>query len=120
MERYEIIEWALIILVIIGWWPWIFLGYHATWYYVLTHFASPILLAVILWRRYRRVQEGFEYSRRIVDAQQQATGANVLGRQQHETGADGGDEAEDGRDAQQPPDVPSIPGISGKRPDDDQ
>lgn len=119
MERSEIIEWALIILVIVAWWPWIFLGYDAGWYFILTHYVSPIVLAIILWRRYRRVQKGFAFSRKIVDAQQQATGANVLGRDTEASGEASGDDP-DARDSQATPTVPEIPGISGKRPDDDQ
>ncbi len=133
MERKEIIEWALILLVIVAWWPRIFLDYDPLWYYVLTQYVSPIVLVVILVRRYRRVQEGLEYSRKIVDAQHQATGANVLGRDA-ETGsvqspypgvvipeemdAEDGEVAPDDA-AQAPPGMPNIPGISGRRPDED-
>lgn len=134
MERHELIEWAVIILVILAWWPKIFLGFEADWYHVLTHYVSPIVLVIILVRRYRRVQEGFEYSRKIVDAQQQATGANVLGRSAQDGGAQAPypgvalpedmniDNAEvpDDDASKAPPDLPNIPGISGRRPEDDE
>ncbi|NLO04876.1 MAG: hypothetical protein GX131_03495 [candidate division WS1 bacterium] len=80
MERNELIEWLLIIASIIAWWPRIFLGYDPLWYHVLIYYVTPLLLVVILFRRYRRMQEGFEYSRKIVDAQHKMTGANVLGK----------------------------------------
>jgi hypothetical protein len=84
------------------------------------------------------MQEGFEYSRKIVDAQHQATGANLLGRD-GSPGASGPDagrqspypgvvlpdqgaegmEMEPGEE-QEPPDFGGIPGISGQRPKDDQ
>ncbi len=86
MERGELIEWVLIIAVIMAWWPRIFLGFDPPWYHALIFYVSPLVLAVILVRRYRRMQAGFEYSRKIVDAQHQARGVNVLGQ---ETGGAG-------------------------------
>ena len=133
MDRQEIVEWALIILVILAWWPRIFLGYDPTWYHVLTHYVSPIVLAIILVRRYRRVQAGFEYSRKIVDAQHQATGSNVLGKDPlpgsartpypgvtvpDDVDVEEGDLPPDDA-SQRASEMPDIPGISGQRPDED-
>ena len=80
MERNEIIEWIIIIAGVIGWWPKIFMGFDAPWYNVLIYAVYPLALIVIFVLRWRRVHEGFEYSRKIVDAQHQATGANIVGR----------------------------------------
>ncbi|MGD9495096.1 MAG: hypothetical protein AB7Y46_02175 [Armatimonadota bacterium] len=81
MERRELIEWVVIIAGILAWWPRIFMGYDAGWYNALIYAVYPIVLIAILVTRWRRVHEGFEYSRKIVDAQHQASGRNILGPQ---------------------------------------
>jgi len=81
MERNEIIEQAVMIAIIVAWLVRIFTGYDAPWFHVLIYYAAPVALVWILVVRWRRVHEGFEYSRKIVDAQHQATGANIVGRQ---------------------------------------
>ncbi|MEA3402193.1 MAG: hypothetical protein U9R79_13230 [Armatimonadota bacterium] len=138
MERGELIEWIIIIAIIVAWWPHLFLGFDVGWYHALIYYVSPIVLAVILVRRYRRMQEGFEYSRKIVDAQHQATGANVLGRDAQPAGRQSpypgvflpddieaeveapSAEAED--EMQLPPNIPNVPDIPGipEPPDEDQ
>ncbi len=80
MERRELVEWIVIIAVIVAWWPHIFFRYDPAWYHALIYVVGPIALIVIFVGRWRRVQEGFEYSRKIVDEQHRMTGANVLGQ----------------------------------------
>ncbi|MBD3293107.1 MAG: hypothetical protein GF393_09295 [Armatimonadia bacterium] len=133
MRRDELIEQIIMIAVLVGFLYHIFTGYDPRWFHVLLYYVSPVALAVIFVRRYRRMQEGFEYSRKIVDAQHQATGANVVGRDPQQPqgpqspypgvvlpdqGAEGVEMG--GSDDQAPPDFGGIPGISGQRPDDDQ
>jgi len=125
MRRDELIEQIIMIAVIVGFLVHIFTGYDARWFHVALYYVSPIALAVILVRRYRRMQEGFEFSRKIVDAQHQATGANVVGRDP-QSGSAGPqspypgvvlpDQAAEGMEM----DMPDIPGISGKRPKGDK
>ena len=79
MERTELAEWIAMILVLVSWWPKIFLGYSSTWYDLLIYVVGPIVLIAIFVVRYRRVREGFEYSERIIDAQHKAAGRSVLG-----------------------------------------
>ncbi len=79
MERAEVIEWIVIIGAILAWWPRIFMGYNPLWYHVLIYYVTPLLLALIFVRRLRRMEQGLEYSRKIVDAQHKASGTNILG-----------------------------------------
>ncbi|MGC9320013.1 MAG: hypothetical protein ACP5KN_18420 [Armatimonadota bacterium] len=124
MDRGELIEWIIILAIIVAWWPHLFLGYDVGWYHALIYYISPIVLAVILVRRYRRMQEGFEYSRKIVDAQHQATGANVLGQHPRQPGRQSPypgvflpddieeqveGQAEETTDTPQAPNIPSVP-----------
>ncbi|MGI5817970.1 MAG: hypothetical protein ACOX9R_07710 [Armatimonadota bacterium] len=80
MRRDELVEQIFMIAVLVGFLVHIFTGYDPPWFHALLYYVSPIGLAVIFVRRYRRMQQGFEISRKIVDAQHQATGANVVGR----------------------------------------
>lgn len=140
MQRNELIEWIVIIVTILAWWPNLFLGYSHPVYDVVIYAAVPIVLVVILIRRYRRMQEGFELSRRIVDAQHQATGANVLGQPPRQPGTQplypgvvlpdevdlrsgarpSGDEQAESQVPPEMPNFPNIPGLNGTRPDEDQ
>ena len=69
MSRRELVEWFLILLIIIGWWPRIFLGYDPLWYHILIYYVAPLVLVVVLLRRFRAMQEGFEYSERMMKGQ---------------------------------------------------
>ncbi len=69
MSRRELAEWLLILLIIIGWWPRIFLGYDPLWYHILIYYLAPVVLVVILLRRFRAMQAGFEYSERMMKGQ---------------------------------------------------
>lgn len=130
MRRDELIEQIIMIAVLVGFLVHIFTGYDPRWFHVLLYYVSPIALAVILVRRYRRMQEGFEYSRKIVDAQHQATGANVVGRDPRVGGGPQSpypgvvlpDQAVEGIEMDIPgaQGMPDIPGISGKRPDEEE
>lgn len=133
MRKDELIEQIIMIAVLVGFLVHIFTGFDPPWFHALLYYVSPVALAVILVRRYRRMQEGFDYSRKIVDAQHQVTGANVVGRdaqpprgpQSPYPGVALPDQAAENLemgdpDEQAPPDFGGIPGISGKRPDDDE
>jgi len=86
MERNEFIEWIIIILVIVAWWPHIFLGYDPLWYHILIYYVTPSTLVVILVIRYRRVREGFEYSEQVIKAQHKAAGRDMLGSPRDQQG----------------------------------
>lgn len=81
MDRDELIEWAIIIGCIVLWWPYILIrgGYVAwgypMWYHLLIHYAVPVVLALLFVRRYRRMKEGLEYSRKVVDGQRGGPGS---------------------------------------------
>lgn len=79
MERREIVEQAAMIGIILAWLVRIFTGFHAIWFHALIYYAAPVVLVWIMVVRWRRMHEGFEFSRRIVDQQHRLTGANVLG-----------------------------------------
>jgi len=66
----ELIEWLAMIGVIVAWWPLIFLGWFHPAYRYSLYIGSAAILAIILVRRVLRLQEGFRYSRRIVEMQE--------------------------------------------------
>jgi hypothetical protein len=133
MRTDELVEQIIMIAVLVGFLVHIFTGYDPRWFHVALYYVSPVALAVILVRRYRRMQEGFEYSKKVVDAQHQATGANVVGRDPEPASgvqspypgvvlpdqAAEGMEMESGNE-QEAPDFRGIPGISGQRPEGDK
>ena len=69
MSRRELVEWILILLIIIAWWPRVFLGYDPLWYHILIYYLAPVVLILIFVRRFRAMQEGFDYSERMMKAQ---------------------------------------------------
>ncbi|NPV46424.1 MAG: hypothetical protein HPY69_05680 [Armatimonadetes bacterium] len=69
MSRDEIIEWAVILLSVVLWWPRLFLGYDPLWYHLLIYYAVPVALIVIFVRRFRRMRAGLEYSEKVVQSQ---------------------------------------------------
>ncbi len=69
MSRRELVEWILIVLIIIAWWPRIFLGYDPLWYHILIYYLAPLVLILVFVRRFRAMQEGFEYSEQMMKAQ---------------------------------------------------
>jgi uncharacterized protein (DUF983 family) len=75
MDRTELIEWIIIIVSILAWWPYILIrggmvawGYPL-WYHVLIHYVVPLILVLIFVRRYRRMKAGLDYSQQVVDTQ---------------------------------------------------
>lgn len=69
MNRTELIEWIVIMLCVVLWWPRIFWGYDALLYHLILYYGSPLALILIFVRRYRRVKAGLDYSRSVVDSQ---------------------------------------------------
>lgn len=69
MERNELIEWIIIILCVIAWWPLIFLGFNPLWYHILIYYGTPLVLIVIFFRRYKRMKAGLEYSEQAAKSQ---------------------------------------------------
>lgn len=82
MERNELAEWIVMILIIASWWPKIFIGYGPVWYNLVVYLVGPIVLVAIFVVRYRRVREGFEYSENVIKAQHKAAGRDHLGGEQ--------------------------------------
>ena len=79
MRTDELVEQMIMIAILVGFLVHIFTGYHPEWLRILLYYVSPLVLLVIFYRRYKRMQEGFEYSRKVVDAQHAAHGTNTLG-----------------------------------------
>lgn len=79
MSRDEIIEWAVIILSVVLWWPRLFLNYDPLWYHLLIYYAVPVALIVIFVRRYRRMKAGLEYSEKVVQSQRYGQSPPSLG-----------------------------------------
>jgi hypothetical protein len=69
MARDELVEWIIIILSVVLWWPRLFLGYDPLWYHVTIYYLVPIALVAIFVRRYRRMKAGLEYSEKVVQSQ---------------------------------------------------
>ncbi len=79
MRRDELIEQGIMIAILAGFLVHIFAGFTPEWLRIALYYVSPVVLLVIFYRRYKRMQEGFEYSKNIVDAQHKASGRNVIG-----------------------------------------
>jgi hypothetical protein len=69
MSRTELIEWIVMILCVIVWWPRVFLGYDSPLYHLLIYCGVPIALIIIFVVRYRRMRSGLEYSEKVVQSQ---------------------------------------------------
>jgi len=80
MRRDELVEQIIMIAILAGFLVHIFTGFNPEWLRITLYYVSPVVLLVIFYRRFRRMQEGFEVSRKMVDAQHQASGRNVLGQ----------------------------------------
>ncbi|GEM_PF-5422439 len=80
MRTDELVEQIVMIAILVGFLVHIFTGYSPDWLRLVLYYVSPIVLLVILYQRYKRMQEGFEFSRKIVDSQHQASGRNVVGQ----------------------------------------
>jgi hypothetical protein len=68
MDRTELIEWIIIILCVVLWWPLMF-HFNPAWYRTLLYVGEPIVLLVILIRRFRRMKSGFDYSEQVMKSQ---------------------------------------------------
>jgi hypothetical protein len=78
MEREEWIEWIALIVVILLWWPLILLHWFPLAYRLFLYVFSAAVLVTITVRRVRRVREGLNYSREIMDSQRRAQGPPPL------------------------------------------
>jgi len=72
VTRQELWEWIAMIAIIISWWPRLFLGWGHPIYLALIYFVEPVLLLIIFRRRLKRMNEGFDHSKSIIDATQKA------------------------------------------------
>lgn len=68
MERNELIEWIIIIGCVVLWWPRL-LGFNPTWYHIVLYYVEPVVLLVILARRFRRMRQGLDYSEQTMKSQ---------------------------------------------------
>ncbi len=68
MPRAELIEWAVMLAIIVGWWPMVFLGWGPAYYKYPLYAVAFIALAIIFARRLRRTREGLAESERMKQA----------------------------------------------------
>lgn len=71
MSRAETLEAVAMLVIIVAWWPAIFLRWDALWYRVPLYVLSLMGVLVIFVRRIRRLHEALGYSRRLIEQQQQ-------------------------------------------------
>ncbi|MCX7598662.1 MAG: hypothetical protein N2512_07305 [Armatimonadetes bacterium] len=71
MSRAEMIEGVAMLVIIVAWWPAIFLGWDAAWYRIPLYAVSLATVLVVFVRRLRRLHEALGYSRRLIEQQQQ-------------------------------------------------
>ena len=60
------------IAIIISWWPPLLFGYYNPVYVDAIAVVDSVILVIIFIRRKRRLDEGLDYSKRLIDAQHQA------------------------------------------------
>ena len=80
MERSELWEWIALFVVILLWWPLVFLGWFPLPYKIFVYVASVATITIVTVRRVRRVREGLRYSQEILDAERRAQGPPPLER----------------------------------------
>jgi hypothetical protein len=80
MDRKEAAEWAVMILIIIAWWPILFGGWGPPAYRYGLEVASALSLGIIFWRRLKRVNAGLAESERMfrdrIEAEKAARGGD--------------------------------------------
>jgi len=74
MSRAEMLEAVAMLIIIMAWWPAIFLRWDALWYRLPLYIVSLVTVGVIFVRRMRRLHEALSYSRRLIEQQQQLRG----------------------------------------------
>ncbi len=72
MSRDELIEGIIMLLIIIGFWPVVFLGWFPDLYKYVYYGISGVLVILIFIRRVARVRAGLKYSRTMRDLREQA------------------------------------------------
>lgn len=72
MSRDELIEGIIMILIIIGFWPVVFLGWFPDAYKYAYYGICGVLVILIFMRRLARVRAGLKYSRTMRDLRDQA------------------------------------------------
>ncbi len=72
MSRDELIEGIIMLLIIIGFWPVVFLGWFPDAYKYGYYGISGALVFLIFIRRLARVRAGLKYSRKMRDLQEEA------------------------------------------------
>ena len=72
MSRDELIEGIIMILIIIGFWPVVFLGWFPDSYKYVYYGITGVLVILIFIRRLGRIRAGLKYSRTMRDLQEEA------------------------------------------------
>ncbi len=72
MSRDELIEGIIMLLIIIGFWPVVFLGWFPDLYKYAYYGISGVLVILIFIRRLARVRAGLKYSHKMRDLQEEA------------------------------------------------
>ena len=72
MSRDELIEGIIMLLIIVGFWPVVFLGWFPDLYKYVYYGITGVLVILIFIRRLARVHAGLKYSRKMRDLRDQA------------------------------------------------
>ena len=69
MTRGEWLESLLPIVVILMFWPLIFLGWFPLWYQIVLYVFAAAALTWSIWRRVKRHREDLRYAKQIMESQ---------------------------------------------------
>ncbi len=72
MSKTELVEWTVMILIIVLWWPVVFMAWGPAWYQYPLSVVSFGALLVIFRNRLRRLNQGFQVSEEMMEARHKA------------------------------------------------
>ncbi len=72
MSRDELVESIIMLLIIIGFWPTVFLGWFPDIYKYVYYGISGVLVILIFIRRLARIRAGLKYSRQMRNLREEA------------------------------------------------
>ena len=72
MSKTELVEWIIMILIIVLWWPVVFMGWGPASYQYPLSIVSFATLIAILRNRLKRLNQGFQVSEEMMAARYKA------------------------------------------------